>query len=272
MSDAFDLDAYLLRMGHEGPRSPTLSTLRAIHALQPASIPFESLDPFMGRPVRLDLGSLQAKLVGQRRGGYCFEVNTLLWAALEALGFSVTGLSGRVRSDGSTPAAPHGPRTHQLLRVDLDEGAYLADVGFAGHLLGGPIKLERDIEQPTSTGIVRLTGADGEFVLQARLPEGWQDVYWFTLEPQIAADYEVANWFTSTNPASLFHGNFLAERLTADGRIFVWNARVTEYLAGGSINQRVLATADEFADLLENGLGVTPPVDPAEIWARLPKG
>jgi N-hydroxyarylamine O-acetyltransferase len=250
---------------------PTLSTLRAIHALQPASIPFESLDPFMGRPVRLDLGSLQAKLVGQRRGGYCFEVNTLFAAALEALGFSVTGLSGRVRWM-APPGRPDGPRTHQLLRVDLDEGAYLADVGFAGHLLGGPIKLERDIEQPTPTGIVRLTGADREFVLQARLPEGWQDLYWFTLEPQIAADYEVANWFASTNPASLFHANLLAERLTADGRIFVWNARVTEHLAGGAIDQRVLATADELADLLENGLGVTPPVDPAKIWARLPKG
>ena len=111
MSEAFDLDAYLARIGYAGPRTPTLATLRAIHALQPAAIPFESLDPFLRRPVPLDLASLQAKLVGQRRGGYCFELNGLFAAALKALGFSVTPLSGRVRWM-APPDRPESARTH----------------------------------------------------------------------------------------------------------------------------------------------------------------
>ena len=272
MPEAFDLDAYLARIGYAGPRTPTLSTLQAIHALQPAAIPFESLDPFLQRPVRLDLASLQAKLVGERRGGYCFELNGLFAGVLEALGFSVTRLSARVRWM-APPDRPEGARTHTLNRVDLPDGAYLADVGFGGHLLAGPIRLERETEQTTPAAIVRLVGKDPYFILQALLPQkGWQDLYSFTLEPALAVDYEVGNWFTSTSPKSRFYADFLAERLTPKSRLSVFNAKVTERHASGETDQRILTIADDFAAMLDQGLGITPPVDPAEIWERLPKG
>src|ERR1700693_5745426 len=137
MSDGFDLDAYLARIGYSGPRRADVATLRAIHGLQPTAIPFENLDPLLGRPVALDLASLQAKLVGGRRGGYCYELNTLLAAALEALGFLVVRLGARVRWR-APPERPDGARTHMLLRVDLAEGPYLADVGFCGRAFPPP--------------------------------------------------------------------------------------------------------------------------------------
>jgi N-hydroxyarylamine O-acetyltransferase len=272
VSEAFDLDAYLTRIGYTGPRTPTLATLRAIHALQPAKIPFESLDPFLRRPVRLDLASLQAKLVGERRGGYCFELNGLFAGALRALGFSITPLSGRVRWM-APPERPEGGRTHALTRVDLPDGAYLADVGFGGHLLAGPVRLEREIEQTTPAATVRLIGKDPHFVLQALLAvKGWQDLYLFTLEPALPIDYEIANWFTSTSPKSRFYPDFLAERLTPESRLSVLNAKVTKRHKDGETDQRILADAEEFAAVLEEELGITPPVDPAVIWERLLKG
>ena len=271
MSEAFDLDAYLARIGYVGSRTPTLATLRAIHALQPAAIPFESLDPFLQRPVRLDLRSLQAKLVGSRRGGYCFELNGLFAGALGALGFSITPLSARVRWM-APPDRPEGARTHTLARLDLPEGTYLADVGFGGHLLAGPIRLERNVEQTTPASTVRLVGKDPYFILQALLPQkGWQDLYSFTLEPALAVDYEVGNWFTSTSPKSRFYADFLAERLTPKSRLSVFNAKVTERYARGDTVQRILTSANEFAAMLDEDLGIRPPVDSAEIWDRLPK-
>ena len=102
-----DLDGYFARIGYRGPRTPTFSTVQAIHALHSASIPFESLDPLLGRKVALDLASLQGKLVGGRRGGYCFEQNALFAAVLEALGLSVTTLGGRVRWM-APPGRPRG--------------------------------------------------------------------------------------------------------------------------------------------------------------------
>ena len=94
--DGPDLDAYFARIGYRGPREATLDVLKQLHALHPRAIAFENLDSFLGRPVRLDLASLEQKLVHARRGGYCFEQNTLFWKVLTALGFSVTGLAARV--------------------------------------------------------------------------------------------------------------------------------------------------------------------------------
>lgn len=271
MAEAFNLDAYLARIFYAGDRQPTLATLRSIHALQPSAIPFESLDPFLRRPVSLDLPALQAKLVAGRRGGYCFELNTLFAAALEAIGFAVTNLTARVR--WMAPAdRPMGGRTHHLLKVDVDGVDYLADVGFGGHLLAGPIRLESAVEQHTPASVVRLVEADRAFILQTKLPSGWQDLYWFTLEPALPIDFEIGNWFTSTNPSSRFQKDFLAERLTPELRLSVFNTKVTERYSGGETRQRILSNAEEFAALLDHGLGVVPPVDPAEIWNRLAKG
>ncbi len=269
-SQTFDLDAYLARIGYGGPLTPNLTTLRALHALQPARIPFENLDPLLGRPVRLDLASLQAKLIGERRGGYCFELNLLFAAALAALGFSVTNLSARVRWM-APPERPDGARGHMLICVDLDEGPHLVDVGFGGHLFAAPIRLEPDIEQSGPAGKFRLTGGGHILTLQVLLADVWQDAYRFTFEPQVFADFEVASWFTSTNPASYFVTNLLAERLTPEGRFSISNTRLTHRRSDGSVEQRTLAGHRELGEALETGLAITPPVDPAEIWARLPK-
>lgn len=123
-----DLDAYLARIGYDGERAPTVAALRALVAAHTTSIPFENLEAVLGRPVPLDVASLQDKLVRRRRGGYCYENVGLFAAALERFGFGVTGLSGRVTmgSGGLRPA------THALLRVttDDDDRVWIVDVGF----------------------------------------------------------------------------------------------------------------------------------------------
>ena len=83
--DDFDLDAYLRRIGHAGPRSATFETLAALHQAHTAALPFENLDPLLGVPVALDIASLQRKLVQRLRGGWCHEHNLLFGRALRAL-------------------------------------------------------------------------------------------------------------------------------------------------------------------------------------------
>src|SRR5262245_48596342 len=114
-----DLDAYLRRIAYTGAREPTLETLRALHWHHPLAIPFETLDPLLGRGVRLEPDALERKLVAERRGGYCFEQNLLFAHALRSLGFAVSYLSGRV----IWQAGDHErrARTHMLLFVQLGE-------------------------------------------------------------------------------------------------------------------------------------------------------
>jgi N-hydroxyarylamine O-acetyltransferase len=159
-----------------------------------------------------------------------------------------------------------------LLKVDLDEGPYLADVGFGGHLVAAPLALAHGVAQETPASTLRLAGAGGSYTLQAMLPAGWQDLYRFTLEPQAAADYEVANWFTSTHPASLFVGNLLMERLTEEARYSLFNTELTERRRGGETVKRTLSSARELGDVLDGVFALTLPAPAADIWARLPKG
>src|SRR4051812_10884622 len=123
----FDLDGYLARIGWTGPLAPDLAPLRRLVAQHTAAIPFEAVDALLGRTPAVDAAGLQAKLVGARRGGWCFEQNSLLALALGALGFRARPLLARVVF-GLPPGAVLS-RTHMALAVDLPEGAYLADAG-----------------------------------------------------------------------------------------------------------------------------------------------
>src|SRR5262245_13785792 len=195
-----DLDADRHRIGYTGPLTPTRETLAGLHLAHATHIPFENLDILLGRPIRLDLEALQAKLVRGRRGGYCFEQNTLFAAALERIGFRVTTLAARVRF-GSTRVLP---RTHMLLKVDLDDGPRLADVGFGGEGLLRPIPMEPGRESSQFNRSYRIVEEGQALVLQSLRPEGWFDLYVFTLEPSLPVDYEMSNHFTSTYPESIF--------------------------------------------------------------------
>jgi len=264
-----DLDAYFARIDYAGPGDASLATLSAIHALHPAAIPFENLDPLLGRPVPLDLEALQEKMLRRRRGGYCFEQNTLLKAVLEGLGFSVTGLAARVLWM-LPPDRPPNPRTHMLLKLDLADGAYIADVGFGGFLVAAPLKLVADLEQPTPAGPLRLTQTGAGFTVQARIGSAWQDLYRFTLEPQFPIDYDVANWFTSTHPNSRFRNNLLMERLTPEVRISLFNQRLVRRFADGRVEKAHVASADGLGRILAAEFELEPPVDAASLFARLP--
>ncbi len=248
---ALDLPRYLERIGWRGAAQPAphLDTLRALHVAHATSIPFENLDIQLGRPVRLDLGSVQAKLVGARRGGYCFEQNALFSAALEAIGFRLTRLCGRVRM-GRPADAPLPPRTHMVLRVELADGPYLADVGFGGDELLYPIPLAEGPPHVQEAWCYQLVREGDAWVLRSRQPEGWIDLYVFTTEPQYAIDYEVANHFTSTHPSSRFVQTLTAQRVTADVR-YVLRNRDYEEVRADRRDRRDIASAEELLALLE---------------------
>lgn len=269
MSNEFRLDAYLARIGFNGAAAPDAATLAALHACHVNAIPFESFDPLLRRPVNLDLASLQAKLIDNRRGGYCFEQNGLFKAALELIGFNVTGLGGRVRWM-SPPDSPLGPRTHMLLKVDLPDGPYLADVGFGACLLDTPLRLQPDIEQRTTMGTFRLTEADGMFSLSAKQPTGWRTMYVFTLEPQIQSDYELGSWFTSTHPSTPFPKTLIMERVSGDKRYKLMNRRLTIEARDGQVaDERAIGSADELQQVLDETFNVMPPAPVDEIFARI---
>ena len=260
MSEAFDLDAYFARIGYEGPRTPSLETLRAIQLLHPQAIAFENLNPLMGIPVRLDIASLQRKLIRSRRGGYCFEHNGVLLQVLRTLGFSVTCLAARVV--WNQPNADVPPRSHMLLKVELEDGTYLADVGF-GMSPTGPLRLAPDIEQRTPHETFRLVRTDPIFTLQCKLKEEWTSFYCFDLQEQAPIDYQVANYYVSTWPTSHFVQSLIAARATPDARYGLRNNRLSIHRLSGESEQRILGSTREVSAALNDLFGVTVPDEAA---------
>jgi N-hydroxyarylamine O-acetyltransferase len=263
---AFDLDAYLERIGYTGPHTATIDTLAAVHALHPAAIPFENLNPLLGWPVALDLESLQSKLVAGGRGGWCFEHNTLLGHALVALGFSVTSLAARVV--WNVPAhSPIGPRSHMLLLVELGGRSYLADVGFGGNVLTAPLLLAPHIAQPTPHEQHRLLPLDNGFVLEASVGDQWMPFYRFTLEPQFPADYDVSSWYLCHHPSSFFRQMLLAARAAPEGRYALRNNALAIHRKTGT-EKRTLSDAAALRSCLETDFGLQLPDSP-ELAAAL---
>jgi N-hydroxyarylamine O-acetyltransferase len=205
-----DLDAYLTRIGLGG--RPGLAELHRAHV---TSIPFENLDPRRGIPVSLDSDSLERKLVEQRRGGYCFEQNLLLKAALEALGAEVQPLLARVRV-GAAPGTPR-PRTHLVLRVHAEGGAWHADAGFGHGTLLEPIPFGPGGPYEQSGWQFRVVEDERELVLQGAQDGEWMDLYGFVPETVPFVDIETSNWFTCTHPRSPFVTGLIVSAQRMDG-------------------------------------------------------
>ena len=209
-----DVEPYFARIGYSGDRAPTLAALTELHRAHLAAIPFENLDVQLGRPILLDLPSLEAKLLGARRGGYCFEQNSLFAAVLDELGFDVTRIGARVRLGTEKVRA----RTHMLLAVALDGANWIADVGFGVQGILEPV-LAAPGEVDQNGWRFRIVEEGHALVLQSLFRDEWSDLYAFTLEEQYLADYELANYYTSTHPDSMFVTTLIAQRVCPDLRL-----------------------------------------------------
>jgi N-hydroxyarylamine O-acetyltransferase len=250
---AIDLDAYFDRLHYAGPRRPTKAVLDDLHLAHATHIPFENLDVLLGRPIRLDLPSLQGKLVQGKRGGYCFEQNVLFAAVLEQLGFAVTRLAARVRLGTQSLL----PRTHMLLAVEADGGRWLADVGFGGAGLLHPIPLVSGQMARQFAWTYRVVEDSGLWVLQAAHREAWQDLYAFTLEPHYLVDYEMASHYVSTHPDSIFVRTLTAQLPTPEVRYALRNLELTT--DRGNETQTRKLTQDELPGVLATTFGLELP-------------
>lgn len=246
----FDLDAYLTRIGYAGARTATLDTLHAVTQHHATAIPFENLDVLLGRGIALTPEAIVAKLVHARRGGYCFEQNNLLLLALRALGFRATPIGARVRWQQPRDFVP--PRTHLFLRVHFGDGDWLTDCGLGAASLTGAIPLVFDRELSTPHEPRRLVNEGGRLLHQMKVGDEWSDLCEFTLDEMHPIDCEVANWWTSANPASKFKQDVAVGLARADGtRKAIRGGTFTHRRGAEILHQRALESAADLLACLE---------------------
>jgi N-hydroxyarylamine O-acetyltransferase len=268
-----NLDAYLTRIGWPAqPIQHDLPTLTALLQAHMQAIPFENLDVLLGRGIRIDLGSVQDKLVRQRRGGYCFEHATLLAAVLEVLGFAPVRHLARVTL--FVPRAQAG-RTHMFLSVPLPEGRFVVDPGFGAHAARRPLPLqsgeavavEGDVhtlvqEADGRTWVLRAQiGAETTSAQTASAAGGSSDepaveAWVSTLEPESAIDFQLGNHYTSSHRDSAFVSHLMLRAFTPDGRVTVMDRAVTLRRRGRPPERWLLADRAALRALLATYFGI----------------
>ena len=222
MPQQFDLDAYLARINYKGPLAPTYDTLAGLLPAHIASIPFESFDVLLGRPIRLDPEGLQAKIVTQRRGGYCFEHGSLMHAALDAIGFAPVRHASRVVL---FEPRHESVRQHMFLTVTIGGGTYVVDPGFGPFASPHPIPVD-GTPVPTNAPTHRLAREGNDWVLYVT-QDGQQTPGWISaMEKEYPVDFEMMNYYISSHPASFFTHNILASAVTQEGRVNIMNQDV----------------------------------------------
>jgi N-hydroxyarylamine O-acetyltransferase len=257
MPEKVNTKAYFERIGFAGSIAPTLATLDLLHALHPAAIPFENLNPLLGEPVPLDQASLERKLLTERRGGYCFEHNLLFMRMLQDLEFGVRPLLARVV--WTNPEGATQPPSHLLLLVEINGQNHIADVGFGGLTLTTPLRLRPETEQTTPHETFRLIGGDPDWTLEVRIGEDWRAVYVFTLDVVSEEDIALINQRLAADPASPFTRELRVALAPSGERRKLHNNQFTRQPVEGEAERRTITSLEEMRSVLTEQFGIALP-------------
>ncbi|XP_041531195.1 arylamine N-acetyltransferase 1 [Microtus oregoni] len=221
-----DIAAYFERIGYENSVNKLdLDTLTEVLQHQMRTVPFENLSMHCGEPMNMDLETTFDHIVRKKRGGWCLQVNHLLYWALTKMGFETTMLGGYVYI---VPVNKYSKEMiHLLVQVTISDRNYIVDAAFGGSCqMWEPLELASGKDQPQVPAIFRLTEENGtwyldqirreqyipnqEFVNSDLLEKSeYRKVYSFTLKPRTIEDFEYVNTYLQTSSTSVFvHTSF----------------------------------------------------------------
>ncbi|HVQ07634.1 MAG TPA: arylamine N-acetyltransferase [Allosphingosinicella sp.] len=256
-----DLSAYLERIGHAGPVAPTYDSLAAIMRAHVAAIPFENLDVQLGRPIAGDLPAIFAKLVGRRRGGWCYEQNGLLGWALETIGFEVVRVAGGVMR---VVSGDNVLGNHLALVVLLDR-PWLVDAGFGGSL-AEPIALAPAAHRhaPYELSLARIEDDYWRYEEWIRGRPFSFDFRFAPADPALLARQQAR---LQTDPDSPFVLNLVAQRRSGDSHASL-RGRVLSLSRGESYEDFLIEDAETLVDTLRTRFALDVP-EIAALWPRI---
>ncbi len=256
-----NVSSYLNRINYCGPRDVSAKTLRGLQEAHLLSVPFENLDVHLKRAIVLDEQKMVGKIVGERRGGICYELNTAFCSLLSGLGFRVSMLSAGVARDegGFDP-----PFDHMALLVHLEE-RWLADVGF-GDSFREPLRLDLRGAQHQNGESYRIVDAEEQhLIVERREFESWKPQYRFTLDPYKLGDFSEMCRYHQTSPESPFTQKRVCTLATPDGRITVTGMRVI-ITDRGEKQERELSSHEEWLAALREHFGIE--LENTTLWEQ----
>ncbi len=256
------IDAYLDRIAYSGPMRKDIATLTALHRAHLRAIPYENLDVQFGRPVTLELSAIFDTLVTRRRAGWCYEMNGLFGWALAELGFKVTRSAGAVMRQARGDEAIGN---HLVLKVELEEAIFLADVGFGD----GPL-------DPIFIASGPFISSGFEFAV-SRLDDGWWRLhnhksggaasFDFNMKPADEALLAERCFWLQSSPESPCVQNAVLQHHSADG-LWMMRGRVLRKVTPAAQKDYLIESAAEYVGVLAEVFGLRLP-EAADLWPKI---
>lgn len=251
-----NISLYLKRVQYFKPIKPDAQTLYGLQRAHMLNVPFENLDIGLKRPIQLSEEVLWDKIVLQKRGGFCYELNGLFAVLLKEIGFRVTHLNARVYNREGKPGIDFD---HLALLVQLPDGPgrWLVDVGF-GDSFNEPLNFEDPEEQVQGLRAYRLEQTPGGSIVWQRNYDGsWERQYFFDLIPRnFPIDYESACLYHQTSPRSSFTRGSMISKATPEGRVSLEEKRLI-VTRNGQRSERPVESKAEYHALLKQYFDVT---------------
>jgi N-hydroxyarylamine O-acetyltransferase len=235
-AENFQLESYLNRIGYTGPLDHSAETLTKLMRAQLFSVAFENLDVQAGKIVSLVPEQIVDKIVGQGRGGYCYEVNGLFAMALQALCFSYKFVACRPMF-----YPVRRPKTHMVLLVETDGDQLICDLGFGSYGIRAPIALSslEQVQQQDFDQFRLTTEPSGAYVVQALVDGQWLSQFGFEPYASEWVDFMPANYLNSTHPDTIFVQKLLVIKHHEQGRDILLGDQLKQIRADGTVIQQL---------------------------------
>lgn len=250
-----EINAYLERINYTGSVKADTQTLYGLHLAHMLAVPFENLDIGLKRPIHIDEQSIWDKIIVNKRGGFCYELNGLFAWLLKQIGFDVTYLNARVYNQEGRPGIDFD-HLALLVQASGETDHWLADVGF-GDSFNEPLHFEIGVEQIQGLRAYKLEQSPEGFIVCQRNYDGsWERQYFFDLMPHKFPDeYETTCLYHQTSPKSGFTRSSIISRATPDGRVSLEDGRLI-ITKNGKRTERPLNSQNEYNALLMEYFGI----------------
>jgi len=248
-----DAGAYLDRIGYAGSIAPTRAALDALIDAHQLAVPFENLTVYDGDAnVSLAVADIYDKVVVKRRGGYCFELNSLFCALLLSLGFEARPVAGRTL--WGKPS--RGFVGHRATLVSLEGKRLFCDVGFGGPMPDIALDIDDDGLQRGGRDVFFFTPSEfGELMLNRETEKGGEALISFSLALCDARDFLPLNYYYDNAPESYFRSKRMVNLRTKDGFKAIDGDRL-RLRSGGAVTDTRLQAPQEVTEALRRHFGI----------------
>ncbi|KZN53466.1 hypothetical protein N474_20630 [Pseudoalteromonas luteoviolacea CPMOR-2] len=250
------LAIYLSKLDLQGAVSADLVFVGKLIQAHINRFSFSSFNAMQDKFLSTNDDELFERLIVQQQGGYCFEHNKIAMLALQAIGFEVAPLLGRVLLNGTKTNA----RTHRLTQLTFQGKTYLVDVGFGVKTPRIPIPIERSTQICEGINEYHIERTPYSVTVSLQKPER-VTLYQVDLLETYESDCDVGHFYSHRHPEASFVNNLVVSRISGHERFVLRNL---SYLYSnertGEQVERSVGNVEQLCDLLSKTFYLEPPI------------